>query len=390
MRRRERRHPDDPIRVAYLTPTLDQGGAERQMLILAGALPAEGIEVRFILLSERGAMAADAEALGARIDVLGLGRRDCAPFRPRCLLAAGRAARRYRALTADVDIVDAWLVPSMIFAALVQPYARAGVLVGGRRNLGDLYRTKSWVRRVAARLATRRMAVIVANSRMAAGEVVTLDHIDPGRVRVIPNAVLPATVADAERTASRAVWGFTSADVVVGCVANYKSEKGLSSLLAAAASLRESRPSLRYVLVGEGPLRSRLEADIGRLGLGEIVRLHGAAADARRLYPAFDLYVQASETEGLPNVVLEAAAAGLPIVATAVGGTIEILTADRDGLLVEPRSADALATAIGRLVDDPALRERLGQAALARSADYAPERLVAATAGLYRRLLRSA
>lgn len=230
------------------------------------------------------------------------------------------------------------------------------------------------------------MALIVANSRMAAAEAVKLDHIDPARVQVIPNAVLPAVPSDAERTAGRAAWGFGPSDVVVGCVANYKPEKGLSSLLAAAAAMRESRPALRYVLVGEGALRSRLEADIARLDLGGIVRLHGTAADARRLYPAFDLYVQASETEGLPNVVLEAAAAGLPIVATAVGGTTEILTHEQDGLLVGPRSPDALATAIGRLVDDPALRERLGQAALRRSADYAPERLVAATAALYRRL----
>jgi glycogen synthase len=97
-----------------------------------------------------------------------------------------------------------------------------------------------------------------------------------------------------------------------------------------------------------------------------------------------DLFVQASDTEGLPNAILEAAAAGLPIVATAVGGTQEILTSEVDALLVPRSDVPRLADAIGRLADDPILRERLGHGARARAADYSPSQLVTATAALYR------
>ena len=147
-------------------------------------------------------------------------------------------------------------------------------------------------------------------------------------------------------------------------------------------------PALRVVLVGDGPLRPRLEEEIERLKLGPIVTVHGPEPDARRLDPAFDLFVQASETEGLPNVVLEAAAASLPIVATDVGGTTEIVTDEETAILVPHRDPKALSQAIARVSEDPVLRDRLAQAARLRANDFAPERLVAATAAIYREVAR--
>ena len=387
IRRRARTRQDGPIRIAYLTPDLDAGGAERQMLILAQTLAKSSFEVRFLLLSARGVLVDEAEAAGARVHVLGLDRAHCAGIGLRCLPMALRALRRYRALTADVDIVDAWLIPSMIFAALAQPFARGPVLLGGRRSLGDVYATKSRVRRLLATVAARRMTVIVANSRIAAGEARQIDGIGAERIRVIPNAVLPASGHTERRASARAGWRFDDSQVVVGCVGNYKPGKGLLSLLTVADQLRQERPELRYVLVGEGPLRSDLEDGIERLALHDIVVLHGRDADARSLYGSFDIYVQASDSEGLPNVILEAAASGLPIVATAVGGTSEILTSNVDGILVAKGDVHGLASAVSELAADPGLRDRLGRAALARSADYAPARLAESTAALYRGLL---
>lgn len=383
---RSTHRPEGPLRVAYLTPTLHPGGAERQMVILAGALPSALFEVRFLVLSERGPLAEQAEAVGARVDLLGLRQRDCVPLRPQCLGAAVRALRRYRVLTADVDIVDAWLVPAMIFAMLAQPLVRVPTLLGGRRSLGDLYRSKPAYRRVAAAAAARRMDAIVANSRTAAAEAITQDRVAPGRVHVIPNAVLPAVSSPADRLRYRTGWGFSEGQLVAGCVANYKAEKGLRLLLDVAARLREHVPEFRVVIVGDGPLRGELEAEIRHRQLETIVRLHGTEPDARLIYSAFDLYVQASETEGLPNVILEAAAAGLPIVATAVGGTTEIITAEKNALLVESGDGAGMARAIGRMAADPLLRARLGRAARDRATDFSAERLVQATSSLYLRL----
>ena len=130
-------------------------------------------------------------------------------------------------------------------------------------------------------------------------------------------------MSPSERAAHRAGWGFGPAGDRGRRVANYKPLKGLESLLRTAAMLRPVIPGLRLVLVGEGPHRRLLEQMVADLGLGDTVRLHGPEADARCLYGAFDIVVQASESEGLPNVLLEAAAAGRPIAATAAGGTVD-------------------------------------------------------------------
>lgn len=383
---RDRRGRDRPLRVAFLTPTLDIGGAERQMLMLAAGLPDQGVEVRFLLLSSLGSMADTAVATGAAVHVLGLDRTVSSVVDPRSALAGSKAVRRYRSLTRNVDIVDAWLIPSMIFAAAAQPIARVPVLIGGRRSMDDIYATRSRVRRTAASFAARRMAMIVANSRVSAAESIERDRVAVERVIVIPNAVVIDAEGVVDRSDRRTRLGVQDDHLLVGCVGNLKPEKGHRHLLQAAAALRDQYPSMRYVFVGDGPLRSELADDITRLGLDGVVTLHGAEPDARWIYPALDLLVQASDTEGLPNAILEAAAAGLPIVATDVGGTSEILSPGVDGLLVPRGDATALAEAIGRMADDPGLRTRLGQAARRRAADFAPSRLVTATADLYRTL----
>jgi glycosyltransferase involved in cell wall biosynthesis len=378
--RRER-----PIRIAYLTPTLETGGAERQMLVLAANLPRDEFEVRFLLLSGGGAMADEARSTGAALYGLGLDHVACSGVGPSCVAAALGALRRYRALTAHVDIVDAWLVPSQIFAAIARPLAPVPVLIGGRRSLDDVYATKSRARRALASMAAAQMDLIVANSSAAAAEAVRHDGIAPGRVRVIPNAVLPAPIG-LPRLAVRQRWGLAEDALVVGCVGNYKREKGQRHLIESAARLRQRQPRLRFVIVGDGPLRHDLQAQIAGLGLDDVVTLAGPASDAREIYAAFDIVVQASDSEGLPNVILEAASAGSAIVATAVGGTPEILTDERDGLLVPKADVEALAAAIERLANDSELRVRLGIAARKRSMAFAPERLVAATADMYRQL----
>lgn len=356
------------------------------MVILAGGLPRDLFEVRFLVLSERGPLAGEVEAAGVPVHLLGLDRHLCAPIRPGCLPAVLRALRRYRALTRDVDIVDGWLVPAMTFSMVAQPLAHVPVLIGGRRNLGDVYQAKPLYRRAAAAAAERWMTAVVANSRAAALEVASQEGVLPSRVHVIPNAVLPSTSTAGDRQRYREAWGAAQNDIVVGCVANYKREKGLDLLIDAAGLLREEVPHLRIVVVGEGPLRRELEVEIHRRRLDGIVRLHGLEPDARPAFGAFDALVQASRSEGLPNAVLEGAAAGLPIVATDVGGTSEILTADRDALLVRKDDASALAHAIRRVVSEPELRRRLGAAARMRAADFSAERLIERTAALYREL----
>ena len=175
--------------------------------------------------------------------------------------------------------------------------------------------------------------------------------------------------------------------MVVGCVASVKPGKGVELLIDVAEGLRAREPGLRYVIVGDGVSRPALEADVARRGLGDVVRFHGIEPDARTLYGAFDIAVQASDSEGLPNAVLEPAAAGVAIVATAAGGTSEIITDGQTGILVPVGDPGAMAVGIARLAGDPELRAKLGAAARTSVEESFPmDRMVEGMAHIYEAL----
>jgi glycosyltransferase involved in cell wall biosynthesis len=153
--------------------------------------------------------------------------------------------------------------------------------------------------------------------------------------------------------------GIADDEVVIGAVGRLETEKRFDLLIDAFASLRTAQPSLRLLIVGEGSLRSQLEAQVERLGLGGVCRLLGQRSDIVDLHHAFNMFVQSSANEGAPNAVLEAMALETPVVATAVGGTAQLVRDGIDGLLVPAGKIDALADAINRVLTD-------GQATAAR------------------------
>lgn len=155
-------------------------------------------------------------------------------------------------------------------------------------------------------------------------------------------------------------------EVLIGTVATLIRQKGLDDLLMVAQTLHESGRPARFVVVGDGHLRVELERRRAELGLEDTVTFAGWVKDASLLaVPEFDVFFQPSLWEAMSIAVLEAMAVGRPVVATRVGENPHILTDGEDGLLVEPRNVSAMAEALGRLVDDAGLRQRLGTAARA-------------------------
>ncbi len=142
--------------------------------------------------------------------------------------------------------------------------------------------------------------------------------------------LIPEPMGDAERVAIRTGWGMAPDDLVVGYVGSMRPGKGHERIVAAMPDLLAQVPNARLVLVGGGPERPAIERQIAALGIGDRVTLTGDVLDARPLFGALDIFVSASEAEGLPNSVLEAAAAGVAIVATAAGGTVEIVADGSD------------------------------------------------------------
>jgi glycosyltransferase involved in cell wall biosynthesis len=150
--------------------------------------------------------------------------------------------------------------------------------------------------------------------------------------------------------------------LVVAVVAQLIPRKNHALLLRALPALAQRQPSLRVVCFGRGPLERALRARIAQLGLERIVRLAGFRDDLPRLLPGADALVHPAIREGLGVAILEALAAGVPVVACAAGGVVDVIEHDVTGLLVPPNDAAQLAAALDRLRGDAALRERLGAA----------------------------
>jgi len=156
--------------------------------------------------------------------------------------------------------------------------------------------------------------------------------------------------------------GFAPGRLMVGAVGRLSAEKGFDLLIRATHRLIRAGHDLQLTIAGEGDARPQLEALAAELGLGDRVRLLGYRADPRGLYEALDLFVLSSLREGLPNVVLEAMAMEVPVVATRVAGVPRLLHDGGNGALVEPGSVDALAGGMARLLANAEARARLAEA----------------------------
>jgi glycosyltransferase involved in cell wall biosynthesis len=152
-------------------------------------------------------------------------------------------------------------------------------------------------------------------------------------------------------------------------VARLSAVKDPLTLLLAARHVLDREPTFRLDLVGDGPLRTEVEASIATLRLGEAVRVHGALDDVRAVLSGASFFVLASISEGMSLTLLEAMATGLPVVATRVGGNPEVVADGETGLLVPPREPEALADAMLWMLRRPDARQRMGSAARRRVED---------------------
>ncbi|MBA3886298.1 MAG: glycosyltransferase family 4 protein [Acidobacteria bacterium] len=174
---------------------------------------------------------------------------------------------------------------------------------------------------------------------------------------------------------------------IVGNVAALVPHKGQKHLVAAAALVVREVPDARFVIAGEGELRESLERQIREHNLEKHVFLAGFRPDVLSLHKAFDIFVMSSVTEGLGTSLLDAMAAGKPIVATRAGGIPEVVVDGETGLLVQPRDHRGMAEALVRLLQDERLRRRMADAGLARArAQFSAERMVLETLNVYRRV----
>jgi len=226
---------------------------------------------------------------------------------------------------------------------------------------------------ICASEAIRRM--LVADGVPDARTVTVHEGIDLGRVEAAPPAKL-----------HEELWLPHQAPVV-GNVAALVPHKGQRHLIEAAALVVRHVPDARFVIAGEGELRPALERQIREHHLEKHVMLAGFRPDVLSLHKAFDIFVMSSITEGLGTSLLDAMASGKPVVATTTGGIPEVVVDGVTGSLVPPRDHEAMAAALVKLLKDPALRERLGKAGLARARQkFSADRMLHQTLRVYQRV----
>lgn len=210
----------------------------------------------------------------------------------------------------------------------------------------------------------RRMDAHIAVAEMQKRRLVDAEGLREGSVRVIYNGVDAGAfrpAAASERAGARRALGLSDDAVVLMAVGSLKPIKGVDVLLRAVSPVMHARHEVRLVLAGDGPDRGMLQGLAGDLGIAERVAFLGLRDDIDVLLRAADALVLASRSEALPMALLEAMAAGLPVVATRVGGVPEVVEPDRSGALVAPDDAGALGGAIERIVADADLRRAWGQ-----------------------------
>jgi glycosyltransferase involved in cell wall biosynthesis len=286
----------------------------------------------------------------------------------------------------NVAIVHSYLFQANLLGTLAARAAGVPVAIVSKRSL-DTYRTR-WERavcRVSNGLADR----VMVNARAVGRNVVAAEGCRPDRVTVVPNGIdVPRVDAAVQHRVAPPLAG--DRPLVIGTIGRLAEKKGQNDLLEAAARVFEHKPTARLCLVGDGPLRASVEARASELGIRDRVDFAGTIPDGVRKLADFDVFVLPSHMEGMSNGLLEAHAAGLPVVATDVGGNAEVTLDGETGLVVPPRDPLALGDAILRMVKDPARARAMAAAGRERiAAEFTVQRMVSRLEQLYAGLLET-
>lgn len=368
--------------VMHLLTSSVFGGAEEHALSILTAMSPHGFEPR---------LAAPSELIASMEPALSDAGVKCVPLKFSSRLDVAAGARLLRFIRREnIALVHCHLFTASLYGAGIARMAGVGAVLETCHGpevwrMGKGLRARFWMDRQVGRLVDMYIAV----SHAAARHLIVTKEVPKDKIRVIHNGRdldRFALMDTQRRTATRAALGLRDEPTIL-TMARLDDQKGHRHLIDALAILAPRRPNLVTLLAGEGPLEQSVRAQCAALGLGERVRFLGYRRDVPELLEAADIVVLPSLYEGLPLVAIEALAAGRPMVATEVDGTPEVVIHEKTGLLVPPANPAALAAAIERLLDDPALASRL--ASVGRKfvgENFAVQRQIEQTVALYSEL----
>lgn len=336
------------MRILHVIDTLDVGGAEKVLIALANGFAVQH-QVAICCLTRIGGLARE---LDSRVQAFCMDRGQGNDY-----LLPWRLARHIRRGGYDVVHTHNWSV--FLEGGIAGVLARVPVLIhtvhGSYQALGTgpIHRVKRSLRHSLERLVARRFRHVVAVSDSIREQIPAVVGIEPERLTTVHNGVANGNACAA--AAGRALTFIT--------VGRFDPVKNHELMIQAFAKVVAQFPSAKLMLVGDGPQRASLEALIDKLGLESEVELTGFRSDVAQLLAQADVFLMSSRYEGVSIALLEAMRAGLPTVATRVGGIPETVIPERTGLLVASEDTDAFAAAMVSLASSPELRRQFGAAA---------------------------
>lgn len=367
-------------RVFHLIDSFNVGGTETQAVELARRLPATGYEVTVGCLKREGPLEDRLQGTGIAI----------CEFRSRGGIDSPSGLRQLLRMTwflRSFDIVHTHDLWSNLIGVPAARLAGIPAIVSSRRDLSHL----EWYqgrRRVCLKWIQNLGGAVVTNAAPIRDVLLREDGFDPRKVRVIHNGVDVAKFKLARKDRIRLFPDAGDGKLVVLVGNMHTDVKGHPWLIAAAPAVLEQFPDTRFVLVGEGEQRSHFEKQVRDLGVLQSFLFLGRRSDIPEILASCDIAVLPSRAEGLPNAVLEYMAAGLPVIASRVGGNAELVQDGVTGMSVPSEDSAALSAALLKLLSEPALAARLAQAGHEFTVrNFSFERLVQDVDALYTELL---
>lgn len=357
--------------ILYIVTQGETGGAQNYVTSLARAVKGQNMTVN-VAIGEKGDnwLGNEIEAMGGRIWLLSRLRRAISPTND--ILAVLELAKLYRNIKPDVIHLNSSKAGVLGSLAAIIYRAKS-------KKCKILYTAHGWV--FNEDMPTLKKMMYISLEKLTAkakDEIICVSEYDrntalikkiasPEKFVTIHNGINAEGIELLDKESARKeIFGAdlpSQDEIIIGCIANFYPTKGLEYLIDAIKIISQTT-KIRLVIIGDGDLRPKLEKQIRFNGLESIVLLVGKKKNAQRYLAAFDLAVMSSVKEGFPYFLLEAMSAGLPIVATRVGGIPEIVDDNKTGLLIEPKNPKDLAEKILRLANDHELRIKLGRAGM--------------------------
>ncbi len=364
-----------PKKVMLLLNALARGGAERQALELVKGIDRARFRMSVCAMRAGGTLHSAFAQTGAPVVVL----RKRMPADPIRLLELVCLLRRER-----VDILHAFLTPQIVWGYVAARLAAVPVFIPSVRNT-ELDEPAWWA--PILKYVLGRSPVIHVNAEATVRYLKQQGLADPERAEVIPNGIdISRFGPHIPRGKYRRRLGLDDNALLVGTVGRLVPQKNITLFLHMAREVTERGGLVHFVIAGDGPLREELKRQAGNLGIGEYVHFVGEIGDVPSLMTDLDIFVLSSDWEGMPNVVAEAMAAQVPVVATAVGGTPELVQDGRTGLLVHPRRLADLTNAVLELLGDEKRRAQIASEGRSRiEQNFTVERMVSRVQDLYER-----